>query len=176
MRDRILEWHRTHPNNLARGQLSSNTNPPAGQMIFEITSNPNVASSYQLTREDRITALEREIFALRKGKETFDGVEIPRHLPARPPIPPAVNRIDNPPTHEPTEASQVTNPPSVSAPAPAASSTPSPATVPAPIHPYSKLAMRRTLRLRIATWEYYPNLPRTKMQLTKHLRLSKILE
>ncbi|OBZ70363.1 hypothetical protein A0H81_09646 [Grifola frondosa] len=90
-------------------------------MIFEITSNPNVASSYQLTREDRITALEREIFALRKGKETFD-----------------VNRIDNPPTHEPTEASQVTNPPSVSAPAPAASSTPSPATVPAPIHPYSQ--------------------------------------
>ncbi|OBZ79587.1 hypothetical protein A0H81_01077 [Grifola frondosa] len=43
-----------------------------------------------------------------------------------------------PPTHEPTEASQVTNPPSVSAPAPAASSTPSPATVPAPIHPYSQ--------------------------------------
>ncbi|OBZ73906.1 hypothetical protein A0H81_06077 [Grifola frondosa] len=107
-------------------------------MIFEITSNPNVASSYQLTREDRITALEREIFALRKGKEAFDGVEIPRHLPARPPIPTAVNRVDNPPTHEPTEASQVTNPPSVSAPAPAASSTPSPATVPAPIHPYSQ--------------------------------------
>ncbi|OBZ74168.1 hypothetical protein A0H81_05912 [Grifola frondosa] len=137
MRDRILEWHRTHPNNLARGQLSSNTNPPAGQMIFEITSNPNVASSYQLTREDRITALEREIFALRKGKETFDGVEIPRHLPADLQYAP-VNRVDNPPTHEPTEASQVTNPPSVSAPAPAASSTPSPATVPAPIHPYSQ--------------------------------------
>ncbi|OBZ71015.1 hypothetical protein A0H81_09536 [Grifola frondosa] len=58
------------------------------------------------------------------------------HLPARPQVLPPVNRIDNPPMHEPTEASQVTNPPSVSAPAPVASSTLSPAMVPAPIHPY----------------------------------------
>ncbi|OBZ77970.1 hypothetical protein A0H81_02119 [Grifola frondosa] len=54
-----------------------------------------------------------------------------------------VNRVDNPPTHEPTEASQVTNPPSVSAPAPAASSTPSPARFQHLSIHIRKLAMRR---------------------------------
>ncbi|OBZ73904.1 hypothetical protein A0H81_06075 [Grifola frondosa] len=97
-----------------------------------------IAQAFATSREKIDHSLGKRNLRTQKRQRAFDGVEIPRHLPARPPIPTAVNRVDNPPTHEPTEASQVTNPPSVSAPAPAASSTPSPATVPAPIHPYSQ--------------------------------------
>ncbi|OBZ79695.1 hypothetical protein A0H81_00350 [Grifola frondosa] len=101
MRERILEWHSRNPNQLAKGQLTSNANPPAAQMLLEIapTAANTTTASYQLATTDRIAALEREILALRRGKETFDGVEVPRRAPPRPPAANPNYRAPTPPPH-----------------------------------------------------------------------------
>ncbi|OBZ76576.1 hypothetical protein A0H81_03284 [Grifola frondosa] len=101
MRERILEWHSRNPNQLAKGQLTSNANPPAAQMLLEIapTTANTTTASYQLATTDRIAALEREILALRRGKETFDGVEVPRRAPPRPPAANPNYRAPTPPPH-----------------------------------------------------------------------------
>jgi hypothetical protein len=95
----IKEWHRHNLNQIAEGCLSSNTN---AQLIYDIAPSPAtkvpvqltyVSSSspvttpahqvphLQLTKEDCIQALERELMMLRR-KQVFDGVEIvccPQH-------------------------------------------------------------------------------------------------
>ncbi|GLB43661.1 putative integrase core domain containing protein [Lyophyllum shimeji] len=66
------------PGNIAAGRLSANTN--AGQMMLEVMQLRDVTAEGPSTAE-RIEALEREILALRKEKQVFDGVEIPRRKP-----------------------------------------------------------------------------------------------
>ena len=110
MRDRIMEWHRLHP-----GQLGAAT---ADHMMFEIASSPAPpANFYALSTEDRISALQAELNALReikaqRARRVFDGVEIPTRprykekarevAPSQPPQPP---RPENPP--QPAQAAPV---------------------------------------------------------------------
>ncbi|KAH9849720.1 hypothetical protein C2E23DRAFT_736744 [Lenzites betulinus] len=75
MRDRLYEWHR-------RERVRQGQNPaqaaPAAQMVFAITEDVEPwISSFQFTAEDRIQQLEHELYMLKKGKERFDGVEVP---------------------------------------------------------------------------------------------------
>ncbi|EIW58983.1 uncharacterized protein TRAVEDRAFT_48115 [Trametes versicolor FP-101664 SS1] len=72
MRNRLYEWHR-------RERVRQGQNPaPAAQMVFAITEDMEPwASSFQFTAEDRIQQLEHELYMLKRGKEHFDGVEIP---------------------------------------------------------------------------------------------------
>ncbi|OBZ71014.1 hypothetical protein A0H81_09537 [Grifola frondosa] len=131
MRKCILEWHSRNPNQLAKGQLTSNANPPAAQMLLEIapTAANTTTASYQLATMDRIAALERKILALRRGKETFDGVEVPRHAPPRPPA-------ANPNYHAPTPPPHVSDHiPSATIHEPAAQPSQVPATASSAIAP-----------------------------------------
>ena len=71
LRDRIDEWHRRNPNQLATGQLTSNTTL-FGAIVQEAPSIVRVLpevneshSSFQLSARDRIAALEAELFNLR---------------------------------------------------------------------------------------------------------------
>ena len=63
LRDRIDEWHRQHPNQLASGQLFNAviSAPFETAKISEIKTAP----AYQLTARDRIAALEAELFSLK---------------------------------------------------------------------------------------------------------------
>ena len=91
MRDRVNEWHRRNPGQTARGQLSysvADDYEPSSSMMVEvldgISYNGRAASYvYEQDQEERILALEREIYNLRR--ERFDGVEMP-------PVPPRYKR------------------------------------------------------------------------------------
>jgi hypothetical protein len=80
MAERIAEWHKRNPNQLAAGTLSSNTT--AGTFLYSVTqpSSPAPASTESFTYEDRsnlrIQQLEKEIYEL-KRKQVFDGVQVP---------------------------------------------------------------------------------------------------
>ncbi|KAF8064461.1 hypothetical protein FPV67DRAFT_1419763 [Lyophyllum atratum] len=82
LKERFDEYHRQNPGNLAAGLLTANANP-VGQMMLEI-KHLSTVSTDELTREQRIEALERELLTLRtssRGKQVFDGVEILRRKP-----------------------------------------------------------------------------------------------
>jgi hypothetical protein len=70
LRDRIDEWHRRNPNQLATGILSSNTTllhsiiPEQPRTIPTLPVFPE-SPQYQLSAQDRIAALESELFNLR---------------------------------------------------------------------------------------------------------------
>jgi len=66
LRDRIDEWHRRNPNQLAAGTLFNavfSKDKPVIPTIREPA--PFEAASYQLTAQDRIAALEAELFNLK---------------------------------------------------------------------------------------------------------------
>jgi len=66
LRDRIDEWHRRNPNQLAAGTLFNavfSKDKPVILMIREPA--PFEAASYQLTAQDHIAALEAELFNLK---------------------------------------------------------------------------------------------------------------
>jgi hypothetical protein len=83
LRDRIDEWHRRNPNQLVTGTLSSNTtlfgavvpNPSTYANTARIVPTPRVATEqnpiYHLSAQDRIAALEAEIFAINVRNPTF---------------------------------------------------------------------------------------------------------
>ncbi|KAG5323708.1 hypothetical protein C0989_011982, partial [Termitomyces sp. Mn162] len=81
--ERIEEWHRLNPGQIVTGRLSSNANPDPEQaamqqsLIHEVMQQ-DVATGRALSKEERIEALERELFALRQNGEKFDGVQVPR--------------------------------------------------------------------------------------------------
>ena len=92
--ERFDEYHRQNPNQLAGAHITSNTNATNTNIITDATSmlygctpattrNPLPASSgveinaLRLTAQERINALEKELFVL-KGRQVFDGVEIVR--------------------------------------------------------------------------------------------------
>jgi hypothetical protein len=83
LRDRIDEWHKRNPNQLAFGVLSGNTTlfhavVPVPKPINTVPVIPTLpatiepSSHYQLSAQDRIAALESELFNLRvRHKEGF---------------------------------------------------------------------------------------------------------
>jgi hypothetical protein len=143
IKERIDEWHRRNPEApavpaLMYGIAPSPPSTPAPKGVYHVASLANNA-------EDRIAALEREIFALRSGKlfsrpasNQAATTSDTRPSSSRAPSEPVVQC----PTNTPSASSTVTNhttststPPSSSAsiteiPSPASSSS-------APIHPYA---------------------------------------
>ncbi|KAG6881358.1 hypothetical protein C0993_001822, partial [Termitomyces sp. T159_Od127] len=79
--ERVDEWHRHNPSNIAAGTLSGNANPDADQhvqqqLIHEVLHLDGVGEKGGLSKESRITALEMELNALKN--QVFDRVEVPR--------------------------------------------------------------------------------------------------
>jgi hypothetical protein len=83
LRDRVDEYHCHYPGQIATDLITGNTNT-TGQMMYGISAAtapvtiPSIlaeASTFQLSANDRIAALEQEIFQLR-NKRVFDRVEI----------------------------------------------------------------------------------------------------
>jgi hypothetical protein len=70
LRERVDEWHKQNPNQRAVTEIVSGQ-----QLMFEVQDRS--AAAYALTTNERIAALEHEIYTLR-NKEVFDGVELPR--------------------------------------------------------------------------------------------------
>ncbi|CCM07238.1 uncharacterized protein FIBRA_09583 [Fibroporia radiculosa] len=68
IRDRVYEWHRRN--------IPVNPALPTSLLMFEISSAPTMAT-YSLNTTDRIAALEKELFQLRKRNEVFNGIELP---------------------------------------------------------------------------------------------------
>jgi hypothetical protein len=77
IKDRIDEWHKRNPVKSTSSSLMYEINPVATlsqtsvATIMVLTSSTNA-----FTADQRIAALEQEIFNLRNAKKTFDGVEI----------------------------------------------------------------------------------------------------
>lgn len=70
LKDRVDEWHRRNPGQLATGQMMFTVNaaPTHPMTIASRHDSPsllNVTPTYQLTDVQRIASLERELFALR---------------------------------------------------------------------------------------------------------------
>ncbi|KAG6867075.1 hypothetical protein C0993_007008 [Termitomyces sp. T159_Od127] len=79
--ERVDEWHRRNPGNVATGTLSGNTNPDADQhvqqqLIHKVLHLDSVGDKGGLSKKSCIAALEMELNALKN--EVFDGVEVPR--------------------------------------------------------------------------------------------------
>ncbi|KAG6863182.1 hypothetical protein C0993_012569 [Termitomyces sp. T159_Od127] len=79
--ERVNEWHRRNPGNIATGTLHSNANPDADQhvqqqLIHKVLHLDSVGEKGGLSKESHIAALEMELNALKN--QVFDGVEIPR--------------------------------------------------------------------------------------------------
>ncbi|KAG6866196.1 hypothetical protein C0993_007616 [Termitomyces sp. T159_Od127] len=79
--ERVDEWHRHNPGNVATGTLSGNANLDADQhiqqqLIHEVLHLDSVGDKGGLSKESRIAALEMELNALKN--QVFDGVEVPR--------------------------------------------------------------------------------------------------
>ena len=65
--ERIDEWHRQHPNQMATStMIHTIAQAPNNQLAMIRTSN----SAYTLTTEERMATLEAELFNLRQAKET----------------------------------------------------------------------------------------------------------
>ncbi|KAG5334994.1 hypothetical protein C0989_002621 [Termitomyces sp. Mn162] len=78
----IEEWHRLNPGQIITGRLSSNANPDPEQaamqqLLIHKVMQQDVAMGQVLSKEERIKALERELFALRQPGKKFDGATPP---------------------------------------------------------------------------------------------------
>ncbi|KAI0946364.1 hypothetical protein AcW1_009840 [Taiwanofungus camphoratus] len=118
IRDRLYEYHR---------QNGTNSSP---QLLFEIDNRLNVPA-FSLSAEDRIAALEHEIYQLRRRREVFNGVEVsqrrrqgapnaqsdPRNPPIAnaPPIGRAQHPVVDPPANQdaPVAEAQNQTPPTI---------------------------------------------------------------
>jgi hypothetical protein len=82
IKDRIDEWHKRNPVKSTSSSLMYEINPVAVSSQTSVSTNMvSTSSTNVFTADQRIAALEQEIFNLRYAKRTFDGVEIPK--PAR---------------------------------------------------------------------------------------------
>ncbi|KNZ78114.1 hypothetical protein J132_01638, partial [Termitomyces sp. J132] len=112
--ERIEEWHRLNPGQIVTGRLSSNANPDPEQaamqqsLIHEVMQQ-DVATGRVLSKEERIEALERELFALRRNGEKFDGVQVPRatYRPASDASKATPSTSDPPATSTPSDSAPV---------------------------------------------------------------------
>ncbi|KAG6878492.1 hypothetical protein C0993_005421 [Termitomyces sp. T159_Od127] len=79
--ERVNEWHKCNPRNVATGMLSGNAKPDADQhvqqqFIHGVLHLDSVSEKGGLLKESSIAALEKELNALKN--QVFDGVEIPK--------------------------------------------------------------------------------------------------
>ena len=161
--ERFDEWHRRNPNQLATGVLSPNTN---AQLIYtKVETQPATATSRalyansttvddlpcKLTREDRVAALERELYALR-GRPVFDGVEILKRPKAskaveRPTEPAASNSTSTSTTVAQSSSSttqdSITPANAVTPDASVVAAVQPPVVVEPPVHPFSNIPEAR---------------------------------
>ncbi|KZT00628.1 uncharacterized protein LAESUDRAFT_764461 [Laetiporus sulphureus 93-53] len=131
--DQIYEWHR-------RNQSTVQTQASiSAASLFEVS--PEEHSTFALGDDDRIRALEQELYSLRKTKQVFDGVYMP-------PRKSNTNTRQSPPTSVSQPVTQ-TQPTMSTVPTAASSTTPSTsqptATTPEadkePEHPYFKFSL-----------------------------------
>ncbi|KAG6874645.1 hypothetical protein C0993_012755 [Termitomyces sp. T159_Od127] len=142
--ERVNEWHRRNPSNIATGNLSGNTNPDADrhiqqQLIHKVLHLDGVGDKGGLSKESRITALEKELNALKN--QVFDGVEVPRPKQPLKGYKPMATVANNPAPPAP-EAPSAPSAPTSTAPA---DNTPPVTNIPdplPPLHPYSGLNNR----------------------------------
>ncbi|KAJ7101247.1 hypothetical protein B0H15DRAFT_769685 [Mycena belliarum] len=132
LRARIEEWHRQNPGQLGAAQLLLDVpSKPLSTPSSGPASSPINTNTFQLSAEERIQSLEREIFAIRtraqarRAAVTGEPAEQPEQ-PIRPT--PA-------PTSDPTPAPPPAVPEILRRPNPAASSS---SAAPTPEHPFSK--------------------------------------
>ncbi|CDO72058.1 hypothetical protein BN946_scf184962.g1, partial [Trametes cinnabarina] len=84
MRDRVFEWNRRNANAMAppdqqNAPVAGQTGNQASQLFFAVApETPPAVANFHLTTDERISRLERELFALRAGRQRFDGVEVPQ--------------------------------------------------------------------------------------------------
>ncbi|KNZ78741.1 hypothetical protein J132_10329, partial [Termitomyces sp. J132] len=112
--ERVEEWHRLNPGQIVTGRLSSNANPDPEQvamqqsLIHEVMQQ-DVATGRALSKEERIEALERELFALRRNGEKFDGVQVSRatYRPASDASKATPSTNDPPATSTPSDSAPV---------------------------------------------------------------------
>ncbi|KNZ76183.1 hypothetical protein J132_11303 [Termitomyces sp. J132] len=76
--ERIEEWHQLNPGQIVTGRLSSNANPDPEQAAMQQSlihkvMQQDITTGRALSKEERIEALERELFALRQNGKKFDG-------------------------------------------------------------------------------------------------------
>ncbi|KAG6898755.1 hypothetical protein C0993_004519 [Termitomyces sp. T159_Od127] len=136
--ERVDEWHRCNPSNVATGTLSSNANPNADQhvqqqLIHEVLHLDSVGKKGGLSKESHIAALKMELNTLKN--QVFDGVEIPRPKQPLKGYKPMATVTNNPapPAPEPSSAPP-SNVPADNTPTVANAPNPLP-----PLHPYSGL-------------------------------------
>ncbi|KAG6875289.1 hypothetical protein C0993_009924 [Termitomyces sp. T159_Od127] len=137
--ERVNEWHRRNPSNIATGTLSGNANLNADQhvqqqLIHEVLHLDSVGDKGGLSKESCIAALEMELNALKN--QVFDEVEVPRPKQPLKSYKPMVTAANDPapPAPEATPTSTVP-----------ADNTPTIANIPDPLlllHPYSGLNNR----------------------------------
>ncbi|KAF5375557.1 hypothetical protein D9615_009151 [Tricholomella constricta] len=159
IKDKLDEWHRRNPGQLATGQLSANANPTESMMLEILQFND--VTDHGLKIEDRMIVLERELNTLRARKEVFDGVELISRAPQRRPV--TIETVQDPdqpgvaPTNKPAPASQ----PAQDATEGRAKAPPLPSNIPlipstkadvtvnandqTPVHPFSNIPENRYL-------------------------------
>jgi hypothetical protein len=88
IKDRIDEWHKCNPVKTTSSSLMYEINPVATSSQTSIATNMvSTSSTNAFTADQRIAALEQEIFNLRNAKRTFDGVGILKPARANRPNP-----------------------------------------------------------------------------------------
>jgi hypothetical protein len=88
IKDRIDEWHKCNPVKSTSSSMMYEINPVAMSSQTNVATNMvSTSSTNAFTADQRIAALEQEIFNLRNAKRTFDGVEILKPARANKPIP-----------------------------------------------------------------------------------------
>ena len=113
----IDKWHRLNPNQLITGCLSANASPDKEQLqgmsqtfIHEVI-HVDTSSNGTLSQEERVAALERELYALCCPAKVFDGVEIPCAKTYQPAPPPAMNNTATMPNAPATNDNAATEEP-----------------------------------------------------------------
>jgi hypothetical protein len=113
IKDRIDEWHKRNPVKSTSSSLIYEINPVTASSQTSVSTNMvSTSSTNVFTADQRIAALEQEIFNLRNAKRTFDGVEILKPARANKPNPteqpkaPESMTKPAPPPEKPTATTQ----------------------------------------------------------------------
>ncbi|TFK46465.1 hypothetical protein OE88DRAFT_1739356 [Heliocybe sulcata] len=127
MRNRIMEWHRRNPGQMAAANLME-------QLIYEDVKTVDAPRDiFQLDVGERIESLERELYALR-SRLTFDGV----HMPPIPKVDKGKRRADPQPEASGASVTPARSPTPALQPSTSAKCDPPPHMTNAPIHPYAQ--------------------------------------
>ncbi|KAH9475463.1 hypothetical protein JR316_0012574 [Psilocybe cubensis] len=118
MKERINEWHRRNPNQLATATLSASTLFGAVSSVQtpleSLSARQTIQLTYHLTADDRITLLEAELFNLRAKRPGFTPIIRTRAQKERAPVaeedreisPPRDSEAPKPSTSTPDTSSQ----------------------------------------------------------------------